>query len=290
MRWTVEKILKEPGIYANVTYEEYFQWDAINNSVLWKLKTSSPMHVRHYLDFPPASTDALRIGSALHMMVLEPQLFDSRFVVAPKVDRRTKIGKETWAAFEETLNGRQALTLAESANLTQMYDALKRQEAYQYITGRLDEDTELAIVWDDEVTGLRCKAKLDYARRDSYILCDLKTTGDASERGFRSSVEKYGYYQQAAMYTDGWAALTGDQCSFLFIAQEKDAPHCVCAYDTDENTFQAGRNSYREAMKLWKHCVETDTWPGYNDGKVALLTSSPWLLTREGVGSHQVTP
>lgn len=284
----MERIKKEPGIYPGVTYEEYSQWDAINNTVLWKLKSKSPMHCKEYLDNPPEPTDALRIGGAMHIRILEPHLFDERYIVAPKVDRRTKVGKATWAAFQETLKGRECLTQAEFDSIDLMHKRLKEQDAYQYVTGRDPDDTELAIVWNDEATGILCKAKIDYARRDAFILCDLKSTGDCSEHGFRRSIEKYGYYQQAAFYCDGWQALTGDAPSFLFIAMEKTPPYCCCSYEPDDWTLQAGRNSYREALKLWKDCVDNDNWPGYNDGKVSLIQVSRWLLEAEGVGRDQV--
>ena len=315
----MEKIIKEPGIYPGVTYEEYAQWSGINNTTLWKLKSTSPMHCKHYLDNPPPSTDALRIGSAMHIQILEPQEFDKRFMVIPKWNMATKDGKAEFASYVIDLADKKTLTVAQTDQMIEakkgkrdlligalalagldvldqaeldtvqaMYARLKEQDAYQYITGRRDSDTELAIVWDDEETGIRCKAKIDYANRDGCILCDLKSTEVAAEHAFRRSVEKYGYYQQAAFYSDGWQALTGDLCSFLFIAAEKSPPHCCCSYEPDENTLLAGRHSYRAALKLWKKCVDSDTWPGYNDDKISLLSVSQWLLTQEGVGVHQV--
>ena len=316
----MEKIIKQPGIYPGVTYEEYAMWDAINNTTLWKLKSRSPMHCKEYIDNPPPSTDALRLGSALHIQILEPQEFDKRFLVIPKWNMATKDGKQafqdyaTQLAISKTISVAQCdqmvaaksgkremltsalamagLTVMDQAELDTvqaMYSRLKEQDAYQYVTGRLDSDTELAIVWDDEATGIRCKAKLDYVNRDQCLITDLKSSEDASEHAFRRSVEKYGYYQQSAMYSDGWQALTGDLCSFLFIVAEKSPPHCCCSYEASDNMLSAGRNSYREALKLWQQCVKTDTWPGYHDGKIVLLEPSRWLMEQEGVGSHQVT-
>ena len=321
---TMEKIIKSPGIYPNVTYEEYRSWAGINNSVLWRLKSRSPMHCKDYVDNPPAPSDALRIGAALHIQILEPQEFDKRFLVIPKMNMATKDGKAEFEsyvsslAFSKTItvsqcdqmldakSGKRELLIqalamagitvldqAELDGLEAMHAALKQQEAYKYITGRQDADTELAIVWDDEETGIRCKAKLDYVNRDQCIITDLKSNagGDFTNLTpdkFRRSVEQHGYYQQAAMYADGWQAITGDLCSFLFIAVEKESPYCACAYEASDNMLAAGRNSYREALKQWKQCVETDTWAGYNDGKIVLLEPSRWLMEQEGVGIHQV--
>ena len=321
----MEKIIKEPGIYPGVTYEEYAKWDCINNSRLWKLKSTSPMHVKHYIDNPPPSTDALRLGSAMHIQILEPQEFNKRFMVIPKWNMATKDGKAEFQSYAIdlatkkvitvaqcdamveakkgkrdlltqalALSGREVLDQAELDTVQSMHRRLKEQEAYQYITGRRDSDTELAIVWDDEVTGLRCKAKIDYANRDQCILCDLKSSagGDfinISAAKFSRAAEQHGYHQQAAMYVDGWQALTGDICSFLFIAAEKEPPHCACSYEAHDDLLQCGRNSYRDALKLWQKCVKEDSWPGYNDGKIVYLQASLWLMEREGVGLHNLT-
>jgi len=255
----------------------------------------------------------------MHIQILEPQEFDKRFMVIPKWNMATKDGKAEFQSYAINLATAKTISVAQCDEMVEakkgkrelltsalaskgmsvldqgeldtvqaMYARLKEQDAYQYITGRRDSDTEVAIVWDDEETGLRCKAKIDYTNRDQCILADLKSTEVAAMHAFRHSVEKYGYFQQAAFYNDGWQAITGDVCSFLFIAVEKTAPHCCCSYEPDENTLLAGRSSYRDELKLWKKCKDTDTWPGYNDGKISLLSVSQWLLSQEGVGPHQV--
>ena len=54
---------------------------------------------------PQKETPALVIGSAVHCAVLEPEEFGKRYAVGPRVDRRTKAGKEEWEAFLQTSAG-----------------------------------------------------------------------------------------------------------------------------------------------------------------------------------------
>jgi hypothetical protein len=56
-------------------------------------------------------TEALRFGTMFHTFVLEPELFEKKYVLADKIDRRTKEGK---ALFEEIAqSGKQIITTEE---------------------------------------------------------------------------------------------------------------------------------------------------------------------------------
>ena len=185
----MEKINIKPGIYENVSYDDYFKWQAINNSTLWRMKKRNPAYVQHMLESPPAESDALRVGSALHFQVLEPDEFKNHFVVAPKVDRRTKAGKADWIEFQESLRGRDFLKPEEMAMITGMHESVQQTEYYQYLTGGT---AEVGIVWEDEETGILCKAKLDYVIQDNdtgmYVVSDLKSSAvDGSAGGFQGA-------------------------------------------------------------------------------------------------------
>ena len=317
----MEKIKLTPGIYPGMPSEDYFKVDAVNNSLLWRLKEQSPKHVRHMLDNPPKPTDALRIGKAFHTRILEPEKFDAENMVIPSFALNTKEGKEAFAEFSDILldqeiisdiqyqemvnakkgkrellteaiaqSGRSILEQHELDTLNAMYAELQTQPAYEYVTGG---EAEVVIVWEDEKTGILMKAKLDYIKRDDCIIADVKSSmaGDfanASPGKYSRAISTYGLYQQAAIYSDGWQALTGDVCSFLFIVCEKDPPYCVVPYELGDLSIQAGRASYRPALQEYKKCVETGEWPGYNDGKVQLIEAQQWTLKEEGVGPYGV--
>jgi exodeoxyribonuclease VIII len=59
----------------------------------------SPKHFINYRNKPKETTPALTYGQALHCMLLEPQEFNDTFTIMPSVDKRTKEGKEIFAAF-----------------------------------------------------------------------------------------------------------------------------------------------------------------------------------------------
>ena len=78
---------------------EYRARDGISSTDL-KHIAKSPAHFRYWKDHPQEDTPALLFGRAAHKYVLEIEEFFSEFAVVPKVDRRTKEGKEIYEAFE----------------------------------------------------------------------------------------------------------------------------------------------------------------------------------------------
>ena len=274
----------EPGIYPGVPFDEYIKWDAINNSLLWIIQNQSPAHAKANMDCPPEPTPAFHFGHGLHCLALEPDKFDERYAIAPKCDRRTKDGKETWKKFTESVNGKEVFEQEDFEQMKLMADAIKKQAIHRFIQRG---EAEVCIAWTDKETGLLCKARIDYLHRDHAILIDLKSTTNASKDAFARSVYNYGYYQQTAWYCDGWKALTDDPSAFVFLAAEKGVPYAVAAYEMAEEVIVAGRKSYRNALKTYQECLKNNYWPGYSD-TVEVLTLPTWALNKVGVSKYDM--
>ena len=78
----------------------------VSNSML-KVFAESPQ--KYYQMFvaktmpKPEQTPSLLLGSVVHCLFLEPEKFGAEYAVAPAVDRRTKVGKETFAIVSDSL-------------------------------------------------------------------------------------------------------------------------------------------------------------------------------------------
>jgi len=274
----------KPGIYPGVPFDEYKNWDAVNNSLLSTLLSRSPAHAKEYKDNPPEKTEAFYFGEGWHCHALEPKYFEERYAVAPICDKRTKEGKSIWAEFVETQNGK-SIIKAEGYSLMQfMTEAIKRQVIHRFIE---KGEAEVCIVWNDKRTGLLCKARLDYVHRKQAVIIDLKSTRDASKDAFSKAIYNYGYYQQGAWYCDGWRTLTDIMPAFTFLAVEKTPPYAPAAYELAAKDIIAGRLAYRKALKIYKDCLKTDTWPGYPD-VVQMISMPEWALKESGVNQYQI--
>lgn len=71
----------KPGVYPLIPATAYHAHEALSNSRITDMMRS-PAHCRWAMDNPDDDTPATIFGSALHAMVLQPEIFDAEFVVA----------------------------------------------------------------------------------------------------------------------------------------------------------------------------------------------------------------
>ena len=254
-----------PGIYPGVPFETYRLWKAVNASLLCKLETKTPMHAKHYRDAPDEDTPAKLFGRATHAKVLEPETFAERCVIAPEINRRTNAGKDEWQRFLDTSANKMVLTPDKHEALLAIDTAIKGQRLYRLVQAG---QAEVCLVWIDEDTQLLCKARLDYLIEvpgQAIFVIDFKTAEDASEWAFSYAIGKYGYHGQCAFYCMGIEALKGQTPGYTWLVGEKTPPYPVAAYQVQSATLDAGTTFCRRALRKYKHCLDTDTWPGYPD-------------------------
>lgn len=238
----------------------------ISKSGLDLINRAPALYYERYLNpsaEPQKETPALVIGSAVHCAVLEPSEFGKRYAIAPKFDKRTKDGKAAFEAFVAEA-GERIVIDAETATLAErIMLSVKRCNSAAYL---LKEGVaEQPIFWTDEQIEVDCKAKPDWITAGG-ILVDLKTTEDASPVGFARSVRKYRYDVQAAFYSDGYEASTGQTCNgFMFIAVEKTPPYLVAVYFIGADDLQNARQRYRENLLTYKQSKELNIWHGYSN-------------------------
>lgn len=267
----------KPGLLRGLTFDEYARIDAANSSML-KLFRRSAAHAREAMVRPSDQTDEQRIGHVCHAAILEPERFEAEFIPAPKVDKRTREGKATWATFQADHAGHTVVAEAE-------FDLARalRDSVWAHPTARLLLQgkglNEVVSVWRDPVTGLLCKSRYDRmtALNGWSVIVDLKTAADASRRAFERSIAYYGYAEQAAFYLDGANALAPRERKFIFIAVEKVRPYAVAVYELDEDAVQLGRDDYQRHLRTYAECVATGQWPGYPDG-IDLISLPPWAF------------
>ncbi len=274
----------EPGIYPGVAFDEYRQWPYVNNTLLHIIATRSAAHAKVEMDNPSPPTEAMRFGASLHCRVLECDKFPSRYVIAPQVDRRTKVGKETYAVFESAIGGKEILADTDYANIQNIAAAIERHKIIRFVK---QGEAEVCIVWDDKKTKVRCKARLDYLHKEREIIVDVKSTRNASADDFSRSIYTFGYHQQAAWYCDGLRTLLKGEPLFVIIACEKEPPFGVAGYECHEEIIRAGRNDYQRSLKMYAACMKSGVWPGYHDG-VQIINLPKWALEKAGVGPHQI--
>lgn len=255
----------EPGIY-DISDEEYFAAEGLNNSYLWRLNSKTPAHAQ----VPSEKTDAMTLGSAVHLAVLQPELADKGIIQGPK-DRRGK--KWTEAVEKAEKDNVILLTEGDYHTCMTMRDKVWQNPSLASILGGSGAVYEQAAFFEHR--GQICKLKMDCAKD---VLIDLKTSADASPRGFARSVADYGYHQQDASYTYGWNKAAGTSIdTFLFLVIEKSPPYAPAIYELDAQSRAEGWASYNAAIDLHLECEGQKHFPGYAAEKV-LLSLPPYAF------------
>jgi len=275
----------KPGIYEKLGNAEYHSSSALSRSGVTTLCRRSPLHfwAAHQDPHrkPVEETPALRLGSAVHAYVLEPEVWESDYAVAPRCDRRTKEGKATWASFVEESEGKTVLKREEGAQAVAIGEAvLKHDLARSLVRGGA---SEVSVFWEDEETGILCRCRPDHLPPSGQVV-DLKTTLDASS-AFEKSAYNFGYHHQAAWYLYGCRAAGIDCRDFIFVAVEKTYPYAVAIYRASNSLIALGREEVRYAIKYYARCLESGKWPGYMDeGGTGIRSLGPpsWALPRAG--------
>ena len=244
---------------------EYDKIEAVRRSDLWELR-KSPAHYKYAVEHPEDPTPALKFGTAAHMYILEPERFKTAYMVAPKVDRRTKDGKEVWAKFLEELGDRDPITEEDWLKIQEMNKAINENPTAWGLlkTGR----HEVPIEWRDETTNVLCKCRPDCLTEiagKKYIV-DYKTTQSCEDGAFERACRIYGYKLQAGMYTSGVFYETLEEYSFAFVAQEKAPPYAVRVYFCDSSFVDEGIEMMHDLLGKYAACCISGCWPGYEDG------------------------
>ena len=265
-----------------MTEETYNKRKGIRRSDLWKLNRS-PAHFKYAQEHPTEQTTAMMFGSAVHAAVLTPKLFKKQYMVAD-FDARTKEGK---AMKQQALDeGKILLNREQGEQIDGIVNAIK---AHPYARRLLTGKHETAHFWFDPETGEKCKCKTDCETDIGgvHYVVDLKTCGNAEADEFVRDAVKFGYFMQAAMYTDGVKCHTGKDSVFVFVCVEKDPPYAVNVLQCGEDEIRLGMNGdkrgtvmgYRDLLALYHRCRKEKKWPGYEgfENKINQIQLPKWL-------------
>lgn len=279
-------------LQPRVPMDEYHAWDAASNSRLTHLMRS-PAHLRAYMDEPFGDTPALAFGRAAHTAILEPAVFESRYLLAEQCNattaKKTRCSKAgtiplLGGGFVCGIHGNQATARDVSREILSpedwrhcagMRDAIHGLERAHAILGSL-QHVELSVRWEDRETGVPCKARWDgYSEVAGGTIIDLKTTVDARRHRFERSIFDYGYHRQGALYLEAADAVGIPAKHYVIIAGEKTRPYAAMLYRLDSAAIDAGSDQLRVLLRRYAECLETDTWPGYS-GEVQDVGLPSW--------------
>lgn len=274
------------GFIDGMPAEVYHNTEGFISSTGLALVMKSP---RHYERRQPLTSDAVRMGSIFHAMILEPDVFKKDYVLLPDVhDKRLAVYKEAVKAYgeERIIIGRDLLKMQEmEKSLMDNPNTRELIEAKGY--------TELSLFTTDPVSGLRVRCRYDklIVDGDTLIPVDLKTARDASPDGFSKAIHDRLYQLQAALYTDAPMWETGIHAQTLrHVVVENEEPFCSMRYKLDSISLHLGRLDYRQALTTYHECLKTGIFPGYPQQSGDTIIALPeYVINRREDELGQIT-
>ena len=255
------------GVYHDITNEEYHAGPGVSKSQLDDIAISPAVYQwRKHAPVDEEKLTALDMGTALHCLLLEPDEFETRFIIATEFNRRTTIGKEAEKAFLDDCasTGKTVMTFEEGRKLR-----LMRESAFAHPDARwlLEQDgfSESSIYWTDKETGEQCRIRPDRYLKNIPAIFDVKKTADMIR--FSTHAEEFRYYVQDAMYSEAYEETFNERPDFLFLIVS-DTIDCgrypVRVQPLEEEWKLAGYEAWHRDLRKFHQCKISNDWHDMN--------------------------
>lgn len=275
----------KPGIHENISFEEYISWPCFHKSMVGSALRSTA-HLEHYIQSERKKTHAMDLGSLADCLILEPHIFDKDFVCFPEWGEDAKGNEVPWnnrlkycQNWKKEIQSQGLIAYSDDDfnNARNIYEGVaSHPTAAKWL---FESKKQVAIVWEDEETGILCKARLDALRSDRIV--DLKTTVNASASEFARIAAKFLYHVQDFMYGQGYYIATGERLPFGFIVAESEAPNCVATYELGVESRLTGENLFRKAIRNYKDYLELGP-TGYSNFEQEInIPAWAWMIDEE---------
>ena len=216
-------------------------------------------------------TKAMADGTAIHAFLLERAVFDSDFAIKPADMRlNTKEGKK-WAIDNKN---KIIIDFDLGSNLFEIEKSVLNSPAK--LIYDIKGQAELSYFWDD--LGLvKGKCRPDWISDDGNIVVDIKTTTDASPKGFQKSIAHWGYHLQLGWYIRGLRKLGLPAKEFIFIAIEKTPPFSVGVYRANKEMITYANDEINNLVYEIDESLKSDDFPDYTP-EILDLGLPNWMI------------
>jgi hypothetical protein len=252
---------------------------------------------------PQEETAAMRIGSATHEFILEPEKFEAHYKVLPDdFNGRTKEGKAEIDAIEAS--GKVAMRASEFEDILAMRDGVLSNKTAAVLLS----SGEAEISWRTKYKDLTLQSRTDWfiesatpeqvselikygidIKAGQPVIVDLKTTAELDawfRDNYGNAIHQYGYQLQLAFYLQVVNKVRKEQGKeivrhFLFIVVEKSAPYDCAVVVLDEATFALAQTQTKHHLKRMVACLANNDWQGYKDRGVIVTGVPAQIASRE---------
>lgn len=268
-----------PGVYDIPA--EHYHADPVpggslsSTGVRKLLPPGCPAQYVHDLGRTQPPKREFEIGTAAHTLVLGD---GPRLAVVEADDWTTKAARDERDAARAV--GAIPLLAHEHQQVQDMAAAIRQHPEASALFAPGSGDPEQTLIWQDQDTGIWCRARLDWLRHNGDIV-DYKTATAADLDHIQKAVSDYGYHQQDAWYRAGVRALgINPRPEFTFVFQQKTPPYLITVVQLDDETQRIAAARNRAAIATYAYCRDTGHWPAHAEG-IAYISLPTWAAKRQ---------
>ncbi|MGL6003581.1 PD-(D/E)XK nuclease-like domain-containing protein [Aeromonas sobria] len=251
------------GLVLGLSNEQYHSGPGISKSQLDDIAESPATYVwRKSAPVDEEKLKALDMGTALHCLLLEPEEFKDRFIIAPKFNLRTNAGKDEEKEFMANCAelGKTIISFEDDRKLQLMRESVFAHPDARWL---LEQDgiCEGSLYWTDSETDELCRCRPDKMLSNFPILADVKKVDDMGR--FERHVEEFRYHVQDAMYSDGYREIYGEIPDFIFLAVSSSIEcgrYPVRVRPLSPEWRVEGHELYRRDLKKFHECRINNDW------------------------------
>lgn len=294
------------GMIRGESNNQYHQNPAVSATKIKTFIQSPYLYYRKYvaMDVITNATKAMKLGSAAHTYILEPEKFGSEYETLPSdFNGRTNAGKDYIAELKQT--GRTALTRSEFDGI----DALRKAVYMNPTAAILLSNGESEVSWRIKATEMydmqsrtdwfvesASAEQVDELRKYGIeiavgqpFISDLKTTAELDSwfrDNYGNAIYAFGAYLQYSFYLaviNAIRKMKGKEIvrHWFFIVVEKQVPNDCAVIALDERSFKLAQRQLTHHLDELMKCYESGNWTGYKDRGVLVSGVPKHIADRE---------
>ena len=224
-----------------------------------KLMSQSPLHFRHHLDNPTVCTPAMRIGTAVHRLILGGEL--------PPIFDGTRRGA-AWEAFKARYEKPdEILSQGEMDKAINIAEGAKGHP--NLIASLLGAEFEVPLEW--EMNGIHCATRgIDIQLQTCHR--DLKTCRTVQPDRLLRDCEQRLYHAQLAWYEIGREVKHGFKrtAPHSLVCVESSPPYDVVIVEMSDAMIESGKSACFKWFEEYCVCASSNSWPGYTNAPLIM--------------------
>lgn len=253
---------------------DYYDVDALGSGRLKTFLESRRRYEAIYVTrtMPEKSGRKLEVGTAIHLMLLQPHLVDKRIAVIPPevLGKNGARNTNAWRDWEAEHAGMILLTESELQLCQDMAGLAERALEQRGLSVQLC-DVEEPHYWTEN--GLSCKSLTDILTPDRELIVDVKTTEDTTEYAFNRVAKNLCYGLQTVHYERAILECYGVHADWNWLAVPTAPPFVVRWYGLEDDSRSYWKSRRQKLMEELKACHETGDFAEAGEGQVVRLTA-----------------